>query len=358
LKNKFFKFAIKERNNHKMEKFKVGIIGCGNIYRMHAQSLKLLDNAEIIAVCDIKEDRAKKAAQTYSCAYYTDYKKMIGEAGVVHICVPHYLHAEMAIYAMNAGKHVLTEKPMAIEYHDAADMVEATKKDNVALGVIFQNHDNAGSTLIKENLVSGATGKPQCARAIVTWDRSDAYYKNSDWKGTWDQEGGGVIIDQAIHTLDLLRWFLDSDIDYVDAHISNRAHDIIEVEDSAEGVIKFKNGVAAGFYCINYYAYDAPVEIEIKCEDGIARMRDDGAVIEFNDGRILRRERDPGDYMDYGDGAKGYWGTSHIKQITNYYAALASGAKPEIDGEYALQTQRMIAAIYNSGKLSKRIYFK
>lgn len=338
---------------------KAGIIGCGNIFPMHAMSLKNLDFVDIVAVCDVKEDRAAAAAKKYNCKYYTDYKKMIDEAGidVVHICTPHYLHAPMAIYAANAKKHVITEKPMSIEHHDAVEMVNMAKANNVTFGVIFQNHYNPGSQLIKSTLESGDLGKILSARVIVTWNRSDEYYSKSDWKGTWDKEGGGVVIDQAIHTLDLMRWFIDSEIDYVDAQISNRAHDIIQVEDSAEGVIKFKNNVLAAFFAVNYYAYDAPVEIELYCEKGTAKMYGAKATIQFKDGKILKKDIDENEGVFYGLGVKSYWGVSHIKQIKNFYMSIISGQTPEIDGEYGLKTQEMISAIYNSGKTSKRIYF-
>ena len=341
------------------KKFKVGIIGCGNIFPMHAVPVRNNEYTEIVAVCDNKEDRAKKAAQMFDCNDYVDYKEMIDKADidVVHICTPHYLHAPMAIYAANAKKHILTEKPMSIALEDAEAMIAAAKKNDVTLGVIFQNRYNPGSVLIKEMLTSGTLGKVLSGKALVTWNRSDEYYSHSDWKGTWDKEGGGVVIDQSIHTLDLMRWFVDSEIDYVDANIGNRAHEIIEVEDVAEGVIKHKNGVVTGFFTINYYTYDAPVEIELHCENGIAKMVGDQGTVRLNDGRTFTAENNPNEKFEYGDGAKGYWGVSHIKQVNHFYDALAKGSKPYIDGEEAFETQKMICAIYESGKTHKRVKF-
>lgn len=335
-----------------MEKIRVGIVGCGNIFPMHAQSIKEIDGVKIVAVCDIKEERAKDKGREYNCNYYFDYKEMFHkeELDVVHICLPHYLHPEVSIFASNLGVHVLTEKPMSIDLEDGEKMVKAADDNKTILGVIFQNRYNAGSKLIKETLESGALGKIKSGKLEVTWDRSDEYYTNSDWKGTWDKEGGGVIIDQAIHTMDLMRWFINDEIDYIDANIGNRAHEIIEVEDSAEGVIKYKNGVLTAFHAINYYSYDAPVEIELHCENGIVKMIADKAHIKFNDGREFIADNDPNETFDYGNGAKGYWGTSHKKQIINFYEALKNGEKPEITGEEALKTQKMICSIYKSGK--------
>lgn len=341
-----------------MKILKVAIVGCGNIFSMHAQSIKVVDNAKLVAVCDIKEDRAKLKAEQYNCSYYTDYKEMFSneDIDVVHICLPHYLHAEVAIYAAKLRIHIFTEKPMAIKLEDAEAMIKTAKDNNVTLGVIFQNRYNPGSQLIKRTLESGELGCILSGKLEVTWNRTDEYYSHSDWKGTWDMEGGGVIIDQAIHTMDLMRWFVDSDIDYVDANISNRAHAIIQVEDSAEGVIKYKNGVVTAFHAINYYTYDAPVRIELHCEKGMVNMVGDRADIKFKDGRELIADNNPEDTFDYGNGAKGYWGTSHTKQIRNYYASISAGLQPDITGDEAIKTQKMICAIYESG--TKRVRIK
>lgn len=342
-----------------MQKYRVGIVGCGNIFPMHAYSVARSEDTELVAVCDVKEDRAKAKAEEFGCRYYTDYKKMIDseELDVVHICTPHYMHAPIAIYAANAKKHILTEKPMSIKLEDAEAMIQAAKGQGVTLGVIFQNRYNPGSVLIKKALESGELGKVLSGKLSVTWNRSDEYYSKSDWKGTWDKEGGGVIIDQAIHTMDLMRWFVDSEIEYIEANISNRAHEIIEVEDAAEGVIKYKNGVVTGFYAINYYTYDAPVEIELHCENGIAKMVASRASIKFNDGREMIAEQDPRESFEYGNGKKGYWGVSHVKQIRAFYEALKAGRKPDITGEEAVKTQKMICAIYESGKSKTRVVF-
>lgn len=339
--------------------YRVGIIGCGNIFPMHSLSVNNFDFCEIVAVCDNKEDRAVKSAEEFNCKHYIDYKEMIDKENldVVHICTPHYLHAEMSIYASNKGVHVLTEKPMSIKLSDAEEMVQTAKDNNTTLGVIFQNRYNAGSILIKETLESGLLGKVKGGKLSVTWDRSDEYYSRSDWKGTWDKEGGGVIIDQAIHTIDLMNWFVNSEIEYIDANISNRAHKQIEVEDCAEGVIKYKNGVVAGFHTINYYTYDAPVEIELHCENGVAKMVADKATITLNDGRMFIADNNPNETFSYGDGSKGYWGVSHVKQIKNFYDALQQNVQPEITGEIALKTQKLICGIYESGKTETRVIY-
>lgn len=343
-----------------MKKLRVGIIGCGNIFPVHAVSILKDGQAEIVAISDIKEDRAKKWADVYSCMFYLDYKEMIDQAklDVVHICTPHYLHPRMVIDAAHAGIHVMTEKPMSITIEDAQEMIEVCEKNQVLLGVIFQNRYNSASVFIKSKLDQFHLGPILGGKCSVTWKRTDEYYSQSDWKGTWEKEGGGVLIDQAIHTLDLMRWFVGEEIDYVEGYIENRTHKLIEVEDIAEGLIKFKNGVHTSFYTNNYYSFDAPVEIELHCEYAIAKMVGDKASITFHDGFTVHSDLDPNDYVNFGDGVKSYWGISHVKQISEFYQSIRSGKSPEIDGKEALKTQVMIASIYESGKTKKRVYLQ
>jgi predicted dehydrogenase len=344
----------------KMKKLKVAVIGCGNIFPMHAVPISKREGLELVAVCDLKEARAKEKAEEFTCAYYTDYIEMFHEKDldVVHICLPHYLHAPVAIEAARRKIHVLTEKPMSIIYEDAQRMVETAKNNDVILGVIFQNRYNQGSVLIKKMLENGALGKIKAGKLSVSWHRPDEYYSRSDWKGTWEKEGGGVVIDQAIHTMDLMRWFVDSEIEYIDANISNRAHEMIEVEDTAEGVIKYRNGVLTAFHAINYYSYDAPVTIELHCENGIAKMIAERGIVTLDNGREYIADNDPKETFSYGGGAKGYWGISHVKQINNFYDSLEGCGKVDITSEEALKTQRMICAVYESGRKKEKIYLE
>jgi predicted dehydrogenase len=325
---------------------------------MHAISIKTHQALELVAVCDNKRERANLASEKYGGTPYTDYEDMFLHESLdaVHICTPHYLHAPMSISAASFGIHVLTEKPMSIQVSDAKQMIEASEKHHVRLGVIFQNRYNKGARFLKERLASGKLGKIYAAKCSVTWDRSDEYYMRSDWKGTWDKEGGGAVIDQAIHTLDLMRWFVDSKIDYVDASIANRVHEKIDVEDTAEGMIKFKNGVIASFHVINYYTTDSPVTIEMHCEHGFVKYTDGLTEITYSDTSKEVVGADPKEKLDYGD-VKQYWGVSHVKQIHQFYDALIQGVPLDIDGHEALITQQMVNAIYESGKQHRKIYF-
>lgn len=331
---------------------RIGLIGCGRISPMHLASIKRINDARIISVCDIKEDRAAKTAEQYNCSYYLDYKEMIRKENldIVHICTPHYLHHDMAVFAAENGVHVVTEKPMAIKYEDAVDMVNICSKNEVELAVIFQNRYNRAVQFIRNEIKSGRLGKPLAVRVIVTWDRNDDYYVKSDWKGTWDKEGGGVIIDQAIHSLDIARYILDLDVKNVQADLYNKRHKKFEIEDTAIGTIEFDQNIVLSFYTMNYFTYDAPIEIMFHCEKGTANIIGDEGYIYYDDGRCTTVKPLDDDKIDYGNGVKKYWGYCHFVEIEKIYECIREKRHVEISGEDCLKTQKMINAIYESGK--------
>ena len=250
------------------KKLRVGVIGCGRISVMHLTSLSIIEDVEIVACCDIIKERAREAAEKYGGTAYVSYEEMIDaeELDAVHICLPHYLHSKVACYAFEKGIHVLTEKPMDVDLESSEAAVQMAKDKGVLFGVIFQCRYNNSAKLVKKAVVSGRLGKILSARSTLTWTRPDSYYAESDWKGTWDKEGGGVVIDQAIHSIDLVNWIVDSEIESVSCSMANRGHKTIDVEDSAEGLVTYKNGVKYGFYCMNNYACDEPIEIRLCCE--------------------------------------------------------------------------------------------
>jgi len=337
---------------------KTALIGCGRISPMHLASISMLENSELVAVCDVKEERAVNAAEQYNCSYYTDYKKMLLEKkpDVVHICTPHYLHHSMACFAAEQGIHVVLEKPMAINYDDAVDMVHCCEKNHVTLSIMFQNRYNRAVRLIKEELEKENLGKVLSARIIITWNRNDDYYLQSDWKGTWDKEGGGVVIDQAIHSLDLVRFITGKKPLNVQANIYNRRHEKFQVEDCAEGVINFEDDFIVSFYTMNYFTTDAPLEIMLHCEKGVANIIGDEGYIDYVDGRHTSMKLQESDKIDYGNGFKKYWGYCHYVEIKKIYDALLKNDEVEVSGEDCILTQKIVNSIYESGKKGKTIY--
>jgi predicted dehydrogenase len=328
-----------------MKQYGAAIIGCGNIYNVHADAIMNSGHAYLAAVCDIDESRAKEAAKRYGCKWATDYMELLKDERIktIHICTPHFLHAPMAITAMEHGRDVLTEKPAAINSKTAFEMVEASKRTGRHLGVCFQNRYNPTSQKVREILQSGAAGRILGAKATVTWNRGAEYYNSAEWRGTWEQEGGGVLINQAIHTLDLLQWFL-GDVE----KISGSAHthllgDIIEVEDTAEALIYFSSGARAIFYATNCYVSDSPPEIEIICEKASIKLCHD-LTINYADGR-----KESLSDTDPKSGKKACWGSSHSRLIHDFYSCLDEGREFPVDAAEGIKALKMIEAINKRG---------
>ncbi len=333
-----------------LKKLKVAIIGCGRISVMHLVSIDMFDGAELVACCDIVKDKADAVAEKYGCKAYYDYEEMLNneELDAVHVLLRHYLHTKVAVYAMKKGVIVLIEKPMDINYQTAENAVKTAKQEGVLYGVIFQCRYNNSAKLVKKALTSGKLGKIISARSTLTWRRDDEYYSGSDWKGTWDKEGGGVVIDQAIHSIDLVNWLIDSPIEHIDCSMVNRFHKIVQAEDTAEGFVKYKNGTTYAFYCMNNYGTDEPIEIRLYCENGRVIFGYDDAYIYYNDGTVEEAHQDENTVEH--EGGKNYWGFQHEKQISQFYKAVLGEEPLEISGEEALKTHKLICDLYKIGK--------
>lgn len=338
-----------------MEKLNVAVIGCGNISVMHLDSIAAFSDVNLVAVCDIKEERAVAASQKYGGRVYTDYLEMFQKEKLdaVHICLPHYLHVPVSVDAFKNGINVICEKPMSIKYDDAVCAVETAEEYGVQYGIIFQCRYNAPSLLVKNRIEDGKLGPVRCGRTTLTWYRPDNYYDSSDWKGTWDKEGGGVVIDQAIHSLDLANWMINSTPVEIQSSLHNRNHKIMVVEDTAEGLIKYENGALLSFYAMNNYLVDEPIEIRLLCENGKATFTYDNAVIEYKDGTVETAENNFDEAFKY-SGGKDYWGFQHAVQIRQFYNAVQGKEKLEITGKEALKIQKIICDIYDNGGMIKK----
>ena len=332
-----------------VKKLRVAVIGCGRISVMHLGSIAMMKDAELVACCDIVPERADAAAKKYGAKAYYDYETMLDgeQLDAIHICLPHYLHCLVAQAAIRRGVAVLSEKPMDVSYEAAEETVRLAKEKGVLYGVIFQCRYNNSVKLVKKAVESGKLGKILSVRSVLTWNRPNSYYSGSNWKGTWDKEGGGVVIDQAIHTFDLVNWIVNSPIKGISCTLSKRSAKCHEVEDTAEGLIEFENGAKYVFFCSNNYAVDEPIEIKMVCEKGRVVFGYDDAYITYDDGSM--EEAHQSDVQEY-EGGKDYWGFQHVRQIRQFYDACLGKAPLDISGEEALKTHRMICDIYKTGR--------
>ncbi len=309
------------------------IIGYGNIAKLHEQVLKQLGH-EIIAVCDCNE-----AALTLAPGqnHYTDYVEMLDreQIDVVHICTPHYLHAQMIIDALARNINVLCEKPLCIKEEDIPRILEAEKNSRAQLGVCLQNRYNAANRAVKAYL----EGKNSlCATASVTWYRDAAYYASGAWRGKWDTEGGGVLINQALHTLDLVQWFVGMPEQLCASISCMTLADKIEVEDTAV-ILAGEQNRGFTFYATNGGATDCPVELTVRA---------DGEWIKVMPKDVLFGDRHE-HYDDVAVGlGKACYGSSHGALIADFYDCVYSGRHFEIDGAEAALVVRLVLAAYRS----------
>ena len=226
-----------------MNKVRTAIVGCGKVGHLHAQALSALDESNWVAVCDERADRATAFAQQYNVKPYADVATMVKDAGVqvVIVATPHPVHASPALAAIRAGAHVLIEKPLASSLKDCDAMINVAKVANVKLGVMSQRRWYPPVQRVKAAIDAGKIGRPVLGMVVILGWRDQAYYQSDPWRGKWETEGGGVLVNQSPHQLDILQWLMGP-IEEVFAYWDNLNHPYIEVEDTAVVSIRFKNG--------------------------------------------------------------------------------------------------------------------
>jgi len=228
-----------------MRPLRTAIVGCGKVGQIHARALGPggLAESELVAVCDESGDRARAFAARYGAQPFEDPAAMLAQARVeaVTVCTPHPAHREPAVLAARAGVHVLVEKPMAASLADCDAMIAAAREGNVKLAVISQRRFYEPVMRLKAALDAGKIGTPVLGTVLMLSWRDEAYYRSDPWRGRWDTEGGGVLVNQAPHHLDLLRWFMGP-IRQISGACANLNHPYIEVEDTALAVIRFRSG--------------------------------------------------------------------------------------------------------------------
>lgn len=222
---------------------RVGLIGCGKVGQIHAAALSGMEEADFTAVCDVNAERVQALADRYGTRAYTDVDALLREGKVeaVIIGTPHPLHAAPAIRAAEAGVHVLVEKPLAANLADCDAMLAAAKRAGTLLGVISQRRFYEPVRRMKEAIEAGKIGRPMLGVFTMYSWREPAYYQSDPWRGKWNTEGGGVLVNQSPHQLDLLLWFMGP-VAEVSGYWANVNHPSVEVDDTAVAVLRFRNG--------------------------------------------------------------------------------------------------------------------
>ena len=264
---------------------------------------------------------------------------------VVHVCTPHHRHADLAAECLARDVSVLLEKPVAHTLDDGERLAVAAEDSAAILGVCFQNRYNDTSRMLREILDRGGLGRILGARASVHWFRDAAYYARRDWRGRWATAGGGVLMNQAIHTLDLLQWFVGPVTDVRGTVATLALADAIEVEDTA--ALRLQHRTAAGdtvpsvFHATNGHVENAPVTVEIVTEHARLRL-DTDLTVAHDDGRVETFHP-----ATAASGERAYWGASHGLLIDDFYRHVRAGKHFWIDAPAALETLRVIQAAYD-----------
>ncbi len=339
-----------------------GIIGCGMIANFHAKAIGDIDSARVAACFDMVPERAQQFAEENGCAGYDSLEAMLADESVdvVTICSPSGAHMEPAVAAAQAGKHVIVEKPLEITLERCDAIIDACKTAGVKLAVIFPSRFHRSSLLLKDALDSGRFGRLTMGDAYVKWFRTQEYYDSGAWRGTWKLDGGGALMNQAIHSVDLLTWLMGP-VAEISAQSSTLIHERIEVEDVAVAALKFENG-ALGVIEATTAAYPGWLKkIEIHGSQGSAALEEESIVQwsfaeETDEDAALLREMS--DNTDTGGGAAdptaiGHHG--HAMLFADALKAIAEGSEPAVNGEQARRSVEIILAIYQAAEEGKTV---
>ena len=357
-----------------MEKLKTGIIGCGKVGDFHAKAFAALENSEFTAVCDNNIERARAFADRYGVKAYDDIEAMIRECAldVVSICTPHPLHANPAVIAADCGCNVLIEKPLASSLEDCDRIIEAGDRNHVTIGTMVQRRFYRPCMRIHQAIEDGKIGRPVLGMVTMLGWRDKNYYDSDPWRGSWKGEGGGVMVNQAPHQIDLLQWYM-GEVDEIYGVWKNLNHPYIEVEDTAVAVIKFKNGGVGNIVVSNSQnpALFGKVHIFGENGAGVGVQTDGGAMFvagmssiteaPYNDLWTVAGEenmletwkKEDTDFFNSVD----YLYCDHREQIKDFVDAVQKGEKPLVDAREGRKTVEIFTGIYRATETNSVIKF-
>jgi len=340
------------------EPFGVGIVGAGVIGQVHAAALGSVPGARLVAVADVVPEAARALAATHGVEAADSLDELLArpDVEVVILATPSGLHPDQAVAAAGAGRHIITEKPMAIDLAGIDRMTGAAREAGVHLAVIFQTRFQPDVLRLKRAVAAGLFGRPVAGNAIVHWHRSQAYYDASGgWRGTRALDGGGALMNQSIHTIDLLQWVLGP-VERVSAETATLAHEM-ETEDTATAALRFRNGALGTIQGTTAAATDRPVRLEIVGTTGRAVL-EGGALTVWEPERGVPAA----ELLDDADRAMSDgWvpgepmGAGHARQLGRIFAALSRGDVPPVPGHEARAAVEIILSIYESARTGQRV---
>ena len=334
--------------------FGVGIVGAGTIGKVHAAELSGVEGAKLVAVAEPHEEAGRGLAKAHGAEWCPNLEGLLARSDVevVVLCTPSGLHSDEAVAAARAGRHVITEKPMAITLDGADRMIGACREAGVTLSVIFQYRFNRDALRMKRALDAGLFGRPVLCNALVHWHRTQAYYdEKGGWRGTWRLDGGGALMNQSVHAVDLLQWLLGP-VESLCAFTETLAHDI-ETEDLATAALRFHGGamgVIQGTTCADR---DYPLKVELRGTEG-------GATFEGTRLTGWHPNRDEealseGELALFPDSADERFGAAHGRQLHEIFDALREGREPPVPGNEARKAVEIILGIYRAARSGGKV---
>lgn len=331
-----------------------GIVGTGAIAAHHAKSIQELDNCKLTAVCSSSPSRAEQASEKFGVEAYSDINELLAreDIDVVSICTESGNHLEPAVAAARAGKHVLTEKPLEVTLERADQLITICRTEGVKLGCIFQNRFKPGYLRLKEAVQQGLLGKLLLANAYIKWYRDPSYYSSSQWKGTLSGDGGAALINQGIHTIDLLLDIMQ-EVESVFGQVKTVVHDI-EGEDLGVALLKFRNGALGTIEGGTSLYPGYPERLEIFGENG-SIILEGGEITAWN----IKEMEKPVDQLNPAQsGSSDPMAVDyrlHMMQINDMVEAILENREPIVNGESARKSLALIQAIYQSSKENSMI---
>jgi UDP-N-acetyl-2-amino-2-deoxyglucuronate dehydrogenase len=340
-----------------MKQHGFGIVGCGMIAEFHTRTINELPNARMVGAMSRKPANGAKIAALADggCEVFGDLDALLAAPGldVVCICTPSGAHMEPALRAAAAGKHVVVEKPLEITLDRCDAIIDACERAGVRLCTIFPSRFTAANRRLKEAIALGRFGRITLGDTQVKWWRSQEYYDSGGWRGTWQLDGGGALMNQAIHNVDLLYWLL-GDVESITAHTATLAHTRIEVEDTAVASVRFKSG-ALGVIQAATSAYPGLLKrTEIHGDRGSARVeQDDITLWEFqekvpSDNEVYAAMAAQSGFKAGASDPRGITHIGHRDQLSDFLEAIDVGREPAVDGREGRKSVEIIRAIYRS----------
>jgi UDP-N-acetyl-2-amino-2-deoxyglucuronate dehydrogenase len=353
---------------------RIGIIGCGKVAHLHAKAIANLPDAKLMALHSRTLEKAEIFGKTYGAKGYSDVGQMVTaeKLDLVIVCTPHPNHLESAIIALQAGAHVLVEKPLAASLTDCDAMINAAKTHGKKLGVISQRRFYVPVMRVKQAITEGKIGTPVLVTVNMFGWRDENYYKSDPWRGSWEHEGGGVLVNQAPHQLDVLLWLM-GEIEELYGVWANLNHPYIEVEDTAMAIIKFKNGALGNLVVSNSQKPGLFGKIHIHGSNGAsAGVQPEGGsmfiagmstiaeppindiwTVPGEESMLSQWQKSDSDFFNKIDPTVYYI----QKQIEDFVEAIIHNREPLVTGEDGRRTVELFTAIYRSTRDRKVIKF-